>query len=78
MRELKRFARGSSGRVGHWLRSFMIRYGLTAAVIAVGAASASFSVITTVIGVFLVNAIVIAEQFVSHMRIGAKGQETWE
>lgn len=76
--ELKRFARSPSGRAGHYLRSFFIRYGLTGAVIAVSIASAAFSPVTTVIGVFLVNAVIIGGQVVAGLRGRAKGQETWE
>jgi hypothetical protein len=75
--ELKKFARQRSGP-GPWLRGFFIRYALTGAVIAVSAASPEFSVVTTVIGIFLVNAVIIGEQALSMIRMNAKGRETWE
>ncbi len=75
--ELKKFATRRSG-AGSWLRGFFIRYALTGAIIAVGAASPEFSVVTTVIGLFLVNAVIISGQFISMMRAGVKGQGSWE
>ena len=75
--DLRKFANRRSG-VGPWLRGFFIRYALTGAVIAVGAASPAFSVVTTVIGIFLVNAVILSEQAVSVMRANAAGRETWE
>jgi hypothetical protein len=74
--ELKRFARG--GGTGRWVRSTLIRYGLTGAVIAISVASPSFSPITAIAAVFLVNVVIIIEQLASMLRSGAKGHETWE
>ena len=76
--ELRRFARSPSGRTGHYMRSFFIRYGLTGAVIGVSLASAAFSPVTTIISVFLVNAVIIGEQVITGFRGGSKGNETWE
>ena len=74
--DLKKFARG--GGPGRWVRGVFIRYGLTGAVIAISLASASFSPITAIPAVFVVNVVIIAEQFISMVRSGAEGQETWE
>ena len=75
--ELKKFANQRSG-TRSWLRGFFIRYALTGGVIAVGAASPAFSVVTTVIGIFLVNAVILSEQAISMMRANTTGRETWE
>ncbi len=77
IRELKKMARGSSG-AGLWLRGFFIRYGLTGLIIGVSVASDAFSVITTVAGIFLVNAVIIGEQILTMLVDRVKGKETWE
>jgi hypothetical protein len=74
--ELRKFA-GSAG-TGRWVRMFFFRYGLTSAVIAISVASPSFSVVTAVAGIFLVNAVIMGEQVITVFRAGIKGHESWE
>lgn len=75
--ELRKFADRRSG-AGPWLRGFFIRYAMTGAIIAVGAASPAFSVVTTAIGLFLVNAVIIGEQVIAVLRTRMQGRESWE
>lgn len=72
---LKKMAAGSSG-ARLWLKGFFIRYALTGAVIAFSVGSGAFSPVTTVIGIFLVNAVIIGEQLFSALR--GRGQQEWE
>jgi len=74
---LKKFGIGRTG-VAPWLRGFFLRYGLTGAVIAISLASDAFSPYTAVAGIFLVNAVIIGEQFFAAFLQRYKGQETWE
>ena len=76
--ELRRFARAPSGRTGHYMRSFFIRYGLTGGVIGLSIASPAFSPVTAIAGVFLVNAVIIGEQVIAGLRGRTGGHETWE
>jgi hypothetical protein len=75
--ELRKFAGRRSG-AGPWLRGFFIRYALTGAVIAVAAASPEFSIVTAIIGIFLVNAVIIGEQVIAVLRTRMRGRESWE
>ena len=77
IRELRKFGAGVSG-TGHWLRGFFVRYGLTGAVIAISLASDAFSPASAIPAVFLVNAVILAEQAILILKTRFKGQENWE